>query len=64
MLNALWESPASPHVAVQAYDPTVVDYIRSARIAEAHPEDPYRLRFIAFHEPLPDTRDVRPAVYR
>lgn len=64
MLNALWESPGNPYVPVQDYDPNVVDYIRKARIVESHPQDPARLRLVAFHEPLPDAHAVRPAVYR
>lgn len=64
MLNALWEDPKMPYVATEGYDPRVVHYLQEAGIVETHDEDTPRMRLIAFHEPLPNARLVRPALYR
>ncbi|WFC98948.1 hypothetical protein MYAM1_001681 [Malassezia yamatoensis] len=64
MLNALWESPSNPYVSIENFDTTVVNYLLQSHTAEKHLKDPNLLRLVAFHEPLPDTHAVRPALYR
>lgn len=64
LLNALWESPSHPYVSTQDYDQGVVTYLRESNVVETHPQNTEQLRLVAYHEPLPDTHTVRPAVYR